>query len=254
MKHFKKYFLIATILILESITLVVCEKKTEGSEEYKVAQKVTGVTDQTNYTIRNEIQKEQTDDDLVENSAELNMEAGYKSANSGEPVKCPMYLLYFFSTDNVAFTVSSNEQLDEEDFHIDMSAKGLLNANTILKANTKTKEKMEVMFGEEEIRERFLDNYVYIVDESYKWSYQIFAICSISESRLENINFNNRTEFNNYITTLFLTNDDKYCHLALSAKQTILEDWHIISLYIPSSSSQKNGCIIQATLQSVSSL
>ncbi|MGO5207820.1 hypothetical protein ACTQ5A_11080 [Bacillota bacterium LCP21S3_F9] len=222
MKYLNKKNIIITILILEIITLVMCEKKTESSEEYKAAQKDTDQS-VTNYTVKNKNQKNQ------------------------------VYLLYFFSTDNNSFAVSSDNQLAEEGFHIDLHDESLLNANTILKGNIKTKDKMEVMLGRKDTWRYLLDNYVYIVGDLYMWSYQIFGIYSISESEIENINFNDRTEFNNYINTLFLMKDEHH-HSDPSLQQAILEDWHIVSLYIPSSSSQENGYIIQATLRSVSSL
>lgn len=255
MKYLNKKNIIITILILEIITLVMCEKKTESSEEYKAAQKDTDQS-VTNYTVQNKNQKNQVNDNLFENGVELDTEpreAGYEFKNSEEIVKCPMYLLYFFSTDNNSFAVSSDNQLAEEGFHIDLYDESLLNANTILKGNIKTKDKMEVMLGRKDTWRYLLDNYVYIVGDLYMWSYQIFGIYSISESEIENINFNDRTEFNNYINTLFLMKDEHH-HSDPSLQQAILEDWHIVSLYIPSSSSQENGYIIQATLRSVSSL
>ena len=215
--------IIAVIVwILEIIMLVICERHTEASEAYNSAQK-------TSKTQVNVIDKE---------------------INSEESI----YKMIFFSINHFesegVFTISS-EMENDADFYIDADDRDLLSMNTILRENVPFNDKMISLLGSERSWEYLLGKFIYVFDENDMWSYQIFGAYPVQLDNLKYIDDGNREEFDNYFNDLFSINNDSY-HLRTDLQQQVLEDWHILSVYMPRSS--EDGYVIQATLRSVTSL
>lgn len=246
---FRKYFkriALATIWMLEIFTLVICEKKTNASETYNAAQKVseTYADDESKKIVQEKMIIESTDDNSDDSTV----------SKVEHTIADPIYGMSFFSINSFQLNnelMISDERKNDTCFFVDADAKNLLSVNTILEGNIKLNDRMTALLGKEDTWDYLLGQYIYLFDRNYTWSYQIFGAYPIKMDELKNINNANREKFNIYFDTLFLKKENSY-HLDMDLKKQVLEDWHIISIYMPYSN--EDGYVIQATLRSMTSL